>query len=462
MSDSKTYTSKYEIDMINGALMPKLITFFVPLMISGVFQLLFNAVDLVVVGNWVGSDALAAVGATTALINVFCNLMIGISLGANVMAARYIAVGDDKSTSDIVHTSISIAIIIGVGISLLGLAFSGTCLELMDTPANVLGDSTLYLKIYFCGTPFFALYNYGSAILRATGDTRRPLYYLIFAGILNVVLNLILVVVFKRGVDGVAIATVVSQLVSCVLVLRCLSKTEESYKLNIRKLRINKGFLINILKIGLPAGIQSTIINFSNVLLQSSVNSFGSIAMAGYTAANNLLGFLYMSVNSITQACMSFTSQNYAVRKYDRIKRIIAECLFLEFTVAMTIGGLVYIFGEQILGIYTDSASVIESGMNVLAYTTLTYFLCGIMDCIPGVMRGLGHSAVPMVLSIIGTVGTRLVWIYGLFPKHKTVDFLFVSYPASWIFTIVMQTICLFFVYRKAYKDMEECSIQQI
>lgn len=454
MSSVKNEKSKYEIDMIHGPLMPKIVTFFVPLMVSGVLQLLFNAVDLVVVGKWVGSDALAAVGATTALINVFCNLMIGISLGANVMTARFLASEDHEQTSESVHTSITLALILGVSISVLGLVFSKASLVLMGTPEDVLPGAALYMKIYFCGTPFFALYNYGAAILRATGDTRRPLYYLMFAGALNVILNLFLVIVVKLGVEGVAIATIFSQMISCVLVIRCLCKSESSYKLEFKKLHINGRIMWRILSVGFPAGLQSTIINFSNVLLQSSVNSFGPIAMAGYTASNNILGFLYMSVNSITQACMSFTSQNYAVKKFDRIKKLLAQCILLEFVVAMILGAIAFVFGHQILGIYTDSNEVVKAGMSVFAYTTLTYFLCGIMDCIPGAMRGMGHSTVPMILSIIGTVGTRLVWIYGLFPKQRNIEFLFISYPASWIFTIVMQVICWVFVYRISYRRM--------
>lgn len=446
---------KYEIDMIHGPLMPKLATFFVPLMVSGVLQLLFNAVDLVVVGKWVGSDALAAVGATTALINVFCNLMIGISMGANVLAARYIASEDHEKTGETVHTAISMALLIGVTISLLGLLFSKSILILMGTPEDVLEDAARYMKIYFCGTPFFALYNYGAAILRATGDTRRPLFFLLFAGVLNVLLNLFLVIAVKLGVAGVAFATIFSQMVSCVLVIRCLCTTNESYRLTFHRLHINGDITKKILKIGLPTGIQSTIVNVSNVMLQSSVNSFGAIAMAGYTAANNVLGFLYMSENAITQACMNFTSQNYAVKQFDRIKKTLCYCLALECIVGFLLGGGVYLLGHQILGIYTGSPEVIKQGMKVFAYTTFTYFLCGIMDCIPGSMRGLGHAAVPMLLSIIGTVGTRVLWIYGLFPSHRSIDFLFISYPASWLFTIVMQVICLFFVYKRAYKDLQ-------
>ncbi|MCF0132268.1 MAG: MATE family efflux transporter [Blautia sp.] len=440
---------KYEIDMINGSLMPKLVTFFVPLMLSSALQLLFNAVDLMVVGKWAGSDALAAVGATTALINMFSNMMMGIAMGSNVVVARFIALEDKKNVSESVHTSVVLALILGFLVMVLGLVFSRGCLALMGTPDNVLDQSVLYMRIYFCGVPFFALYNYGAAILRAAGDTRRPLFYLIFSGILNAVLNMILVIAFHLDVAGVAIATVFSQMISCILVLRCVMNTSEMYKVSLNKLHINGRILKQIFAIGVPTGIQSTVINFSNVLLQSSVNSFGSTAMAGYTAANNFLGLMYASVNSVTQACMSFTSQNYAVGRFDRVRKILRDCLLIEFVLSMVIGGAVYIFAGQILKIYTNSGEVIRCGVQIFNYTTVTYFLCGFMDCIPGALRGLGHSAVPMLLAIIGTVGSRVVWIFFLFPDNRTLDFLFISYPVSWGATVVLQAVCLVIVFKK-------------
>ena len=314
--------NKYEIDMCNGTLMDKLISFALPLMLSGMLQLMFNAVDIIVVGRFTGSTALAAVGSTTALISTFTNLFIGVSLGANVLAARFYATGKAKEMSETVHTAIALAAISGVVMCIIGIAAAREALVLIDTPDDVIGQAALYLRLYFCGMPFFMLYNYGAAILRAVGDTKRPLMYLIIAGSTNAVLDLVLVIIFKMGVAGVAIGTVTSQLISCILVIRCLMTTESDYKLRIRDLRIRKYYLLQILSVGLPAGIQSTVINFSNVLLQSSVNSFGEIAMAGYTAANNILGFLYVSVNSITQACMSFTSQNYGVRKFKRMDKV--------------------------------------------------------------------------------------------------------------------------------------------
>lgn len=299
--------------MCNGTIMDKLISFSLPLMLSGILQLMFNAVDIIVVGRFSGSQALAAVGSTTALINVFTNLFIGISLGANVLAARFYAAGKDREMSDTVHTAVTLALVSGIVMAFVGLIFSRWALELMGTPDDVIGQSALYMKIYFLGMPFFMLYNYGAAILRAVGDTKRPLIFLVISGIVNAVLNLILVIMFHMDVAGVAIATVISQLISCILVLRCLRTSKTSYQLHFGKLRINTVYLKQIFQVGIPAGIQSTVINLSNALLQSSVNSFGSTAMAGYTAANNIFGFLYVAVNSVTQACMSFTSQNLSL-----------------------------------------------------------------------------------------------------------------------------------------------------
>lgn len=445
-------SNKYEIDMCNGSIMDKLVSFALPLMLSGILQLMFNAVDIIVVGRFSGSEALAAVGSTTALINVFTNLFIGISLGANVLAARFFAAGRKEEMSETVHTSITLALISGIFMAFVGLVFSKGALELMGTPEDVIGLSTLYMRIYFMGMPFFMLYNYGAAILRAVGDTKRPLYFLIIAGVINAGLNMVLVIVFGLGVAGVGIATVFSQMVSCVLVLTCLCRTEGSYKLSFSKLSMKGYYLKQIFQVGIPAGIQSTVINFSNALLQSSVNSFGSTAMAGYTAANNILGFLYVSINSVTQACMSFTSQNFGVGKYKRMDRVLIDCMILSVGAALVLGCGAYFFGAEILQIYTEEADVIQCGVEILSITTVPYFLCGIMDLFPGALRGMGYSAVPMVLSIIGTVGMRVLWIFEFFPQHRSLYFLFISYPASWIATIVMQVVCYYFVRKHCYK----------
>lgn len=447
--------NKYEIDMCNGTIMDKLISFSLPLMLSGILQLLFNAVDIVVVGRFTGSQALAAVGSTTALINLFINLFIGVSLGANVLAARYYAAGKQKEMSETVHTAMLFALISGCVMVLAGLFFSRGALELMDTPDDVISQAALYMKIYFMGMPFFMLYNYGAAILRAVGDTKRPLLFLVISGAANAALNLLLVIVFSMGVAGVAVATVISQCISCVMVLSCLIRTESSYQLTLKKLRIRPAYLLQIFQVGIPAGIQSTVITFSNVLLQSSVNSFGSTAMAGYTAANNIFGFLYTSINSVSQACMSFTSQNYGAGKKKRMDLVLRDCLILTVVIGLLMGGGAYLFGPELLHIYTSDEAVIACGMEILLYTTVTYFLCGIMDLIPGALRGMGRSAVPMLLSVIGTVGTRIIWIYLIFPAHRSLAVLFISYPVSWLATIIMQAACFFFVRRNVHSKMK-------
>ena len=448
--------------MCNGSLMDKLISFSLPLMLSGILQLMFNAVDIIVVGRFSGSQSLAAVGSTTALINMFTNLFIGISLGANVLAARFYASGKEKEMSETVHTSITLALISGLVMALAGVLLARFALNLMGTPNDVIDQSVLYMRIYFLGMPFFMLYNYGAAILRAVGDTKRPLFFLVISGMTNAVLNLVLVIVFHMGVAGAAwatilsqaIGTIVSQLISSILVLRCLYTSNTSYRLYFSKLGIKTQYLKQIFQVGIPAGIQSTVINLSNALLQSSVNSFGSVAMAGYTAANNIFGFLYMSVNAVTQSCMSFTSQNYGVKKLKRMDRVLLDCMILSVGVTLTLGCGAYFFGPELLKIYTSDADVIRCGVEVLAFTTVPYFCCGIMDLLPGALRGMGYSGVPMILSIIGTVGTRIVWIFGLFPAHRSLSFLFISYPVSWILTILMQAVCFCFVRKHVHQSM--------
>ena len=448
-------SKRYEIDMCNGTLLDKLISFSLPLMLSGILQLMFNAVDIIVVGKFTGSQALAAVGSTTSLINLFINLFIGISLGANVIAARFYAAGRDKEMSETVHSAMALALISGVVMVFVGLIFARGALELMDTPDDVIDQSTLYMRIYFVGMPFFMMYNYGASILRAVGDTKRPLFFLVIAGVVNAGLNIFLVTVFHLGVAGVAIATVVSQIISCVLVLICLYRTDSSYQLRFYRLCMKKFYLVQIFQVGIPAGVQSTVINISNALLQSSVNSFGSTAMAGYTAANNILGFLYASVNAVTQACMSFTSQNYGVGKYKRMDRVLLDCGILSFVIALVLGCGSYMCGGEILKVYTEDPEVIRCGVEILSITTVPYFLCGIMDLFPGALRGMGHSGVPMILSIIGTVGTRIVWIFWIFPQHRSLYTLFISYPASWFITIVLQVVCFVFVRRTVHGQLK-------
>ena len=446
--------NKFEIDMINGKIMGKMISFALPLMLSGILQLLFNAVDIIVVGRFSGSQSLAAVGSTSALINMLTNLFIGISLGTNVLAARFYAAGKHKEMSETVHTSITTAFVGGVIMIFVGIMFAKPALALMDTPSDVIEKATIYMRIYFIGMPFFMLYNFGAAVLRAVGDTKRPLIFLVISGVVNACLNMFLVIVFKMDVAGVAIATVISQMISCILVIGCLYRTDAVYRLQFKKLRIKWKYLLKIFKIGVPAGLQSTLISFSNVLLQSSVNSFGSVAMAGYTAANNILSFLYMAANSISQACMSFTSQNYGACKPKRMDRVLADALILQLIVCLSLGTLAYVFGNQVSSIYTEDPNVIKASVEILALTTIPYFLCGFMDTFPGTLRGMGRSTVPMILCLLGTVGVRILWIFLFFPHNRTLRYLFISYPASWIATILMQLVYFIFIRKSVHREL--------
>ena len=445
--------NKYEIDMCNGTIMDKLISFSLPLMVSGILQLMFNAVDIIVVGRFSGSQALAAVGSTTALINVFINLFMGISLGANVLAARYYAAGRDREMSETVHTSIMLALISGVVMAFVGVFFAKGALELMDTPADVIDQSALYMRIYFMGMPFFMLYNYGAAILRAVGDTKRPLYFLIVSGVINAGLNMFLVIVFSLGVAGVAIATVVSQAISCVLVLRCLYKSEGSYQLRVSKLCLKKDYIIPIFQVGIPAGIQSTVINFSNVLLQSSVNSFGSIAMAGNTASQNIEGFVYTSMNALYQTNLSFTSQNIGAEKYTRIKKILATCQGVVVTVGLVLGFAAYLGGPWLLQIYSEDADVISYGLLRMSIICTTYFLCGVMDTMVGSIRGLGYSILPTLVSLTGACGLRVIWIFTIFAAQRSLAILYLSYPISWAVTATAHMICFWRAAKKLPKE---------
>ena len=431
-----------------------LFLFALPMILGNLFQQFYNMVDSMIVGQFVGEKALAAVGASYALTNVFVMIAIGGGIGASVITSQYLGAGDTGKMKTSVYTALLTFLAVGGLLGVFGFLMNRQILVWLNTPDDILVAAGIYLGIYFLGMPFFMLYNYGAAILRAVGDTKRPLFFLVISGMTNAVLNLVLVIVFHMGVAGVAIGTIVSQLISSILVLRCLYTSNTSYRLYFSKLGIKTQYLKQIFQVGIPAGIQSTVINLSNALLQSSVNSFGSVAMAGYTAANNIFGFLYMSVNAVTQSCMSFTSQNYGVKKLKRMDRVLLDCMILSVGVTLTLGCGAYFFGPELLKIYTSDADVIRCGVEVLAFTTVPYFCCGIMDLLPGALRGMGYSGVPMILSIIGTVGTRIVWIFGLFPAHRSLSFLFISYPVSWILTILMQAVCFCFVRKHVHQSV--------
>lgn len=445
-------TKKYEMDMCNGPFLGKIMMFYIPLMLSGVLQLLFNAADIVVVGRFAGSDALAAVGSTSSLINLLVNFFMGLSIGVNVLVARYYGAGQKKELSEIVHTAILTSVVSGFILLILGVMVSGPALELMDTPEDVIKQSTLYMRIYFCGMPFFMAYNFGAAILRAVGDTKRPLYYLLAAGVINVVLNLIFVIVFSMGVAGVAIATAISQAVSAILVIRCLILSDADYRLDLSKLRIVRDKMFKMLQIGLPAGLQSSLFSVSNVLIQSSVNSFGSIAMAGNTAASNIEGFVYTSMNAFSQTVISFTGQNYGAKKYKNISKILLICQGLVTMVGLILGNTAFWGGGLLLQLYSSDPEVISFGLLRMSIICTTYCLCGMMDTMVGALRGLGCSVMPTIVSLTGACLFRIIWIYTVFENYQTLNCLYISYPISWTLTLTAHFVCFIIVYRKLIK----------
>jgi len=456
---NQTKSKRYEIDMCNGPLLKKILIFYFPLMLSGILQLLFNAADIVVVGRFVGSYALAAVGSTSALINLLVNLFIGLSVGANVLVARFYGAGLKRDLSEMVHTAITTSLVAGCFLAVAGIFVAGPALRLMGTPEDVIQHSIRYMQIYFAGMPVMMAYNFGAAILRAVGDTKRPLYYLLIAGVVNVILNLICVIIFHMGVAGVAIPTVVSQAVSAVLVLRCLMQTDSDYRLDLKSLRIVPEKMWKMIQIGIPAGLQGALFSISNVLIQSSVNSFGSVAMAGNTAAANIEGFIYTSMNALHQTAISFTSQNYGARNYKRIGRILILCEGLVLLVGLVMGNGAYLMGNTLLRLYTTEAEVIPYGMLRLSIIASTYALCGMMDVIVGSLRGIGCSLLPMFVSLTGACLFRVVWIYTVFRQFYSLQTLYLSYPISWILTFSVHLICFIVVYRKMGQRWQDAGI---
>ena len=444
----------YEINMCEGPILGKVLIFSIPLMLSGILQLLFNAADVIVVGRFAGSQSLAAVGSTSALINLLINVFMGFSVGVNVLVARYYGGRKERDVSETVHTAVTLSLVCGLILVAVGLALTRPLLELMGTPDDVIDKAVLYMQIYFIGMPANMLYNFGSAILRAVGDTKRPLYYLSAAGVVNVILNLISVIIFHMDVAGVALATIISQAISALCVLRCLMRHESCLKIRLGELKIHKEKLMGIVKVGLPAGMQGAIFSISNVLIQSSVNSFGSIAMAGNTAAQNIEGFIYNAMVAVYQANLSFTSQNYGAGKFSRINRIMFICIGVVSVVGFSIGVLAYGAGTSLLSIYSSDPEVIAYGMTRLQIIGLTYFTCGIMDTMVGSIRGIGYSVLPMLVSLTGACLFRIIWIFTIFQWSHTLLTLYISYPASWVLTATAHIVC-FFLIRKKLPDTD-------
>lgn len=438
---------KNTTDMTEGPLLKGLIAYTVPIILTGVLQLLFNAADLVVVGRFCGSISVAAVGACGAVINLLVNLFIGLSVGAGVTVAHGIGAGKDEDVRRTVHTAIPLATICGAFLTVVGIVGARWILSLMGTPDNVIGLSATYMRIYFSGIIASTLYNFGGAILRAAGDTKSPLYFLTGAGVVNVLLNLFFVIVLRMDVAGVALATALSQVMSAALVVWALMRREDACKLRLREMHIYGRQLMKIVRIGFPAGIQGSLFSISNVIIQSSVNSFGSIVMSGNAAAQNIEGFVYISMNSVSQSALNYAGQNHGAGRFDRIRKIMLACLALAFGAGVSLGGLSVLLARPLLSIYiTDSDEAIKYGVIRLMFICLPYFLCGIMDVATGMLRGIGSSIAPMFITVAGVCGFRILWIYTVFqiPKYHTLEILYSSYMISWSATFLIETVVFY------------------
>lgn len=440
---------RYSLDMTNGPFLNKILFFSVPLMLTGLLQLAYNTADIIVVGRFVGKEALAAVGSTGSLVNLFLNVFLGLSMGSGVMVARHIGERDENKVQECVHTAMLLSIICGIIVGILGFFGSAGMLKLMNAPEDVIDLAALYLKIYFLGSPGLLAYNFGAAIVRSTGDTKRPLYILTFSGLINVALNLVLIIVFKLGVSGVAIATIVSQYVSAILIILYLSRMPNSCKLILKKLKFNKTELKSILRLGLPAGIHSSLFSVSNVVIQSTVNSFGSVAMAGIAAGSNYDSYVYTCTNAIAQTTMTFSSQNMGAKKYSNIGRVYRHCLILTTVIGVVMGILGCVFGNQIVGLFSDDPEVIAIGADRLLLIMPFYFFCSLMDVAASQIRGIGKSFEPMIVSLLGACGIRIFWIYFILPLNKTLTMLYWAYPVSWAVTFFVQFAMYFIIKRK-------------
>lgn len=441
----------YEIDMCNGPLLSRILLFSFPLVCSGVLQLLFNAADIIIVGRATGSQSMAAVGATTSLISLLVNFFIGISVGANVLIARFCGGHEYQDAQETVQTSLVTALAGGCFLSVIGIAGAQVMLEWMDTPSDVLQEAAIYMRIYFLGIPATLLYNFGAAILRAVGDTRRPLYFLLFSGAANIICDLLFIISWNWGVAGAASATVIAQIVSAALILYCLTQADGMCHVNLRRIRFYRDKFVRMMQVGLPAGLQSVIFNISNVLIQSSINSFGATVVAGNTAASNIESFVYTSMNAIYQTALSFTSQNFGARKFHRVDRILIQCLILVFFLGLILGNGAYLLGKPLLSIYTNEPDVIAYGLSRLSVISIAYCICGLMDVFAGTIRGLGYSILPMLVSLVGACVFRVLWIFTVFRWHHSLFVLYSSYPISWVLTLAAHIICYLVIRHRVF-----------
>ena len=442
----------YEINMTEGKLLPKLIKFAIPLMLSSTLQLFFNAADVIVVGRYAGDEALAAVGATGPLINLIINLFIGISIGASVLMGQAIGRGSYDDGQETLHTAMLSGLLGGFIMILVGYFSARPMLELIQTPDEVIDLATIYMRIYFMGMPGFMLYNFGASILRAAGDTKRPLYYLAISGVMNIALNLYFVLVLKMTVDGVALATIISEAFSAMLIVLCLMKSDGYLNLKLNKLKINWTKFADMLRIGLPSGFTGAMFSISNVLIQSSINSFGKLVVAANTAAGNIEGFVFMAMDAIYQAALAFASQNMGARKLDRVDEILKKTIVMVSVVGLVLGVGSFLAGNFLLGLYTQNPEVVKIAMLRLGVISTTYLICGIMDVYSGVIRAMGYSLTPMIIAIVCICGFRVFWILSIFQKYHEQWVLYISYPLSWLLT----TIVYIFTYMVVRKKVAE------
>ena len=458
--------TKRTFDMTEGPLLGKIVRFSIPLIITGILSLLYNAADLIVVGNFSGSTALAAVGSTGSLNTLIINLFFGISTGAAVVASQHFGAKEEEEVKKVLHTSVIVAVIGGFILMGIGLLFSKTFLTWMGTDPKVLDAAALYMKIIFLGVPANLLYNYCASVLRASGDTKHPLMFLSISGIVNVVLNLILVIGFHFSVEGVAIATITSQYLSAAMILIFLSKQTGALRFSLQDLKFDKEKFKRILAVGIPCGIQGSLFSISNVLIQSSINLFGDVAVAGNSAGSNIEGFIYTSMNALYQASMTFTGQNVGAKKPERVLRVLFACLLVVVLVWGLVGGVAIIFREPLVSLYVKESdanfdAVVAYGAGRIAIVGATYFLCGIMEVIIGSLRGMGQTVTPTIVSLLGACGFRIVWIYSVFRIWQTLPVLYFSYPASWIITSLAQLIMCIIYQRKFQKRVDAMRAQQ-
>lgn len=452
---------KYEIDMCNGSIFPKILAFSLPLMLTGILQLLFNAADIAVIGKFSGEESLAAIGSTTTVVNFFVNIFMGLSVGANVVVSTAYGAKKFDKIHRTVQTAVITSLILGVTVGILGFFFAKPVLSLLKTPNNIIDKATSYLKIYFLGLPALMVFNYISSILRAFGDTKRPLYFLFSGGIINVGLNLLFIIVLKMDVVGVAIATVVSETFSMILIVICLIKTNECYKYNIKEFKLYFKELVDMTKIGFPAAINSSLFSISNMMIQSGVNSFGSVVVAGNSVSGSVEGFVYTSMDSVSQAAMSFTGQNYGAKKYNRLNKILINSLVAVTIIGLFMGFVCLGLNGVLFRIYTDSAAVMQAA-RVRAWVIMpTYFMCGIMNVFIGAIRGHGYTLVPTLISAIGILATRAIWIFTVFSKYHLIQMLYVSWPVSYIIVIAAFTVCYIIIHNILIKSSKSDYIAQ-